>query len=97
MPSIYYARNAVAKRFDPKTATLGETVAWNFGLSGWGFREAVLAERTALLVVMTLAEALAKVYGTIDGAEQWGALGWGAVFAVAGLSTGCGLAWVGDV
>lgn len=85
------------KEFDPESASLAETLAWNVGLSGWGPREDVLLKRTALLVSMTLATSLAKIYGTVEGAEQWGALGWGGVFASASLLTGVGFAWVGDV
>jgi len=98
-PSVYYARNAGLNKpvFNPETATLGETLAWNIGLSGWGIREDVLASRTALLLLMTFLVSYVKVYGTVQGAEMYGALGWGGVFASAGLLTGVGFAWVGDV
>jgi len=96
-PSLFYARTSLAKDFDAETATFGETLAYNLGLTGWGVREDVLVKRTVLLVVMQLAVAVAKIWGTIDGAELWGALGWGGVFASAGLMTGVGYAWVGDV
>ena len=90
-------QNVTAQEFDPRTASLAETLAWNIGLTGWGKREDVLLKRTLLLVLMTLASSFAKIYGTVDGAEEYGALGWGAVFATAGALTGTGFAWVGDV
>lgn len=83
--------------FNPESASLAETLAWNVGLSGWGPREDVILKRTALLVFMTLTSSFAKIFGTVEGAEEWGALGWGSVWASASLLTGIGFAWVGDV
>ncbi|KAF4555653.1 Hypothetical protein D9617_2g056160 [Elsinoe fawcettii] len=96
-PSTYNARGAVVEEFEPTTATLGETLAWNIGLSGWGKREDVLVGRTALLVLLTIGNSLAKIWGTIEGAELFGAVGWGAVFAAAHGLAGVGVGYIGDV
>lgn len=96
-PSIYYSRSAATKEFDAAAATLSETFAYNLGLSGWGSREEILAKRTVLVVVLTLANSAAKVFGTVEGADPWGAFGWGTVFASAATMAGIGFTWVGDV
>ena len=96
-PSVYYARTTLAREFDAERATFGETLAWNVGLTGWGIREDIVVKRTLTLGLMTLGVAVAKIYGTIEGAELYGALGWGAVFASAGVTTGLGFVWVADV
>ena len=66
-------------------------------MAGWGVREDLLVKRTIIQVFLTLGAASAKIYGTIEGAELYGALGWGSVFAVAGTMTGLGFAWAADV
>ncbi|TKX18838.1 hypothetical protein C1H76_9099 [Elsinoe australis] len=96
-PSTFNAKSGVEIEFDPKTATLGETFAYNMGLSGWGKREDVLVGRTTLLVLLTVGNGLAKIWGTIEGAEIGGAIGWGTVFAVAHAVAGAGIGYVGDV
>ncbi|PNS20154.1 hypothetical protein CAC42_5604 [Sphaceloma murrayae] len=96
-PATFNARGAIVEEFDPTSATLGETFAYNIGLSGWTKREEILVRRTTLLGLLTIGNSLAKIWGTVEGAEAWGALGWGAVFAAAHGLAGAGIAYVGDV
>ncbi|KAF2222752.1 hypothetical protein BDZ85DRAFT_131653 [Elsinoe ampelina] len=96
-PSTYNSRGTRVEEFDPQTATLGETFAWNVGLSGWGLREDVLVGRTVMLILLTIGNSLAKIWGTVEGAEILGAVGWGSVFAAAHGLAGVGIGYVGDV
>lgn len=97
VPSTYLAKTEVAeKEFDPKHASLAETLAWNMGLSGWGKREDVLLSRTVLIVILTLGTSVAKIYGTVDQAEVAGAAIWGGVFATAAAIASLGVFYVGD-
>ncbi|KAF2151052.1 hypothetical protein K461DRAFT_279824 [Myriangium duriaei CBS 260.36] len=97
VPSTYLARASLEEKdFDPKTATFGETIAYNLGLSGWGKREDVLVRRTLLLAALTLGASIAKIFGTVEGAELTGAIGWGGVWAATSLLAGAGLGYVGD-
>lgn len=81
--------------FDPRTATLWQTVKHNIGLKGT--REEVLAKRTIYLALATAANTMVRVWGTIEGSEPWGAAGWAGLFTVASLMTGAGFDWIGDV
>lgn len=84
--------------FDPKTATLRETLAWNLGLSEAGVsqRAELLAKRTIALAVCSFTNAFARAYITVEGTEVVGALGWAGVWATAAAVTGIAFSWVGD-
>ncbi|GAM82270.1 hypothetical protein ANO11243_002490 [Dothideomycetidae sp. 11243] len=97
VPSTFLAKATLEeKEFDPHSATLGETLAYNIGMSGWGKREDILLRRSLLLAVLTVCASIAKIYGTVEGAELTGAIGWGSVWAATGLFAGASLGYIGD-
>ena len=81
--------------FDPKTATLGETVAYN--LWGYSHRARILIKRTATLVAVGTVHTIIQTYGSLEGAEFLGAAGWSSVWGLAAALTGAAFLWVGDV
>ena len=81
--------------FNPETATLGETVAYN--LWGYSHRARILMKRTATLVAVGGAHTLIQTYGSLEGAEFSGAAGWSSVWGLAAALTGAAFLWVGDV
>ena len=82
-------------RFEPETATLAETVAYNV----WGHskRNRTMIERTSTLVAMGFVHTWLHTYGAVEGAEGFGAVGWASVWALAAAVTGGALLIVGDV
>jgi len=78
------------KRFNPATATLGETFAYNlgYGTSGWSRRAEVLAKRTAVLALGTLVNNAVRVFATVDGTDVGGALGYAGIWAFASVLLG---------
>ena len=85
---------AIAK-FNPETATLGETVWYNI----WGYphRTRTLIKRTATLITVAGLHTALQTYVTISGAEGFGAVGWSSVWALATSLTGAAYWWVADV
>ena len=87
-------RTRRAKKFNPETATLGETFAYNlgYGESGWSHRAEVLAKRTLVLSACTFANTFVRVYGTVEGTDIVGTLGyaglWAGVNIVVGVAFG---------
>lgn len=81
--------------FDPKTATLEETLWYNV----WGFskRGRVMISRTAILSGVTFLYSWLQVYASIEGAESLGAAGWACVWAIAAALTGVAYYWVINV
>ena len=81
--------------FNPETATLGETVMYNL----WGFshRARILIKRTATLVAVGTAHTVIQTYGSLEGAEFSGAVGWSSMWGLAATLTGAAFLWVGDV
>lgn len=80
--------------FDPTTSSLGAHVYW----STWGWyspRQKELAGRAALLAGLIVAETVVQVWGTIEGAELLGALGYAGIWAVGVGLIGAVLDWVG--
>lgn len=96
--SIVYARASAAdrKQFDPRTASLTDTLMWNVGVGQYSTREAVLIRRTILLVVFSSAHAFVKIFGTVEGATWYGAAGWSALWSIAAMATGYGFLYIGD-
>ncbi|KAB8659328.1 hypothetical protein FH972_026217 [Carpinus fangiana] len=83
--------------FDPVTATLVETLAWN--LLWWrrySPRGRELVRRMLLLVIGTGACAGMKAWAEVKGVDAQGAVGWAAVWIVGAGASGGVLGWVGD-
>ena len=83
-------RSRRAKKFNPETATLGETFAYNlgYGETGWSRRAQVLAKRTAVLVACTFANTFVRVFGTVEGTDIVGTLGYAGLWAGANVIVG---------
>ncbi|OLN94006.1 hypothetical protein CCHL11_03372 [Colletotrichum chlorophyti] len=79
--------------FDPVTATLGETLAWNL----WGYttREKVVILRTAAAILVTGVNTYLQTYKTVNGVESYGAALYAGAWVGAAFLTGVGLAFVG--
>ncbi|KAF2172222.1 hypothetical protein M409DRAFT_17460 [Zasmidium cellare ATCC 36951] len=84
--------------FNPQTATLGQTLAYNLGFSEAGFtpRAEIVAKRTLILSACSFTNSFVRAYFVIEGTEVFGALGWASVWALAAGITGVGFAWIGD-
>lgn len=84
--------------FDPETASLGQTVAYNLGLKQSGFtrRAEILTKRTVTLVTCSFLNTFVRSFVTIEGTELVGALGWASVWATGAALVGAALSWVGD-
>ena len=82
-------------KFNPETATLGETVMFN--LWGYSKRTRTLITRTATLVAVSGLHTYLQTYVAVEGAEGAGAAGWSSVWALAATITGAAYCWVGDV
>ncbi|EXJ70170.1 uncharacterized protein A1O5_06238 [Cladophialophora psammophila CBS 110553] len=83
-----------APAFDPATATFREHVYHN----AWGWysaRQKELIGRTALLTGLMFAETVLTLWGTVEGVEVEGALGYAGVWALGCVVTGAVLDWVG--
>lgn len=85
-------------KFDPETATFGETVAWNLGYGPDGFskRAEVLAKRTAVLISYSMIKTSLRLFMVIEGTEAVGAVGWASVWGLAAALTSLAYAWVGN-
>ncbi|OBR14171.1 hypothetical protein CH63R_02897 [Colletotrichum higginsianum IMI 349063] len=79
--------------FDPATATLGETLAWNI----WGYttREKVVILRTAVAMLVTGVNTYLQTFMTINGVESYGASLYAGAWVGAAFLTGVGLGFVG--
>lgn len=94
-PSIAAARTPTYI-FNPRTATLSQTFAYNLGIGDHSSRKAVLTQRTVLLVAFSFINSFVRVFGTVEGTEAYGAAGWAALWSAAALAVGLGFAWVGE-
>ncbi|KAI5251775.1 hypothetical protein E4T42_03994 [Aureobasidium subglaciale] len=96
--SIVYARALPSehKRFNPKTASLADTLMWNLGVDQFSSRESVLFSRTFLLAAFTALHSFVRVFATVEGATIYGAAGWSALWCAAALATGTGFLYIGD-
>ncbi|KAK3713072.1 hypothetical protein LTR37_008757 [Vermiconidia calcicola] len=85
-------RSRKAKKFNPETATLGETFAYNlgYGPSGFSHRVEVLLKRTLVVAAFTFANTFVRVYGTVDKSDATGALAYGGIWAAAHVLVGVG-------
>lgn len=82
-------------KFNPETATLGETVIFN--LWGYSKRTRTLIKRTATVVAVSGLHTWFQTYVALEGAEMFGAVGWSSVWAIAAIWTGIAFWWVGNV
>lgn len=84
--------------FDTESADLAQTIAYNLGFGSKGFsaRSHVLTKRTAVLAISSFINTFVRVFGTIEGTEIVGALGWSSLWAVASVLTGVAFGWVAD-
>ncbi|KIV89342.1 hypothetical protein PV10_08917 [Exophiala mesophila] len=83
-----------AIEFDPATATLASHVKYN----AWGWysvRQKTLISRTILLTVLVVIETLVHAWGTIEGVELEGALGYAGIWGFGTTLVGLVLNWVG--
>lgn len=80
--------------FNPETATLSETMEWNF----WGFskKTRVLVERTATAAAIGGLHTWVQAYFTIEGVEAYGAAGWAIIWVFAAIATGTAFSWVAN-
>ena len=78
-------RRSGPKKFKAETATLAETVAYNLGWgeAGLSHRAEVLAKRAGVLIVGTLANTFVRVFGTVEGTDVVGSLGYAGLWAAA--------------
>lgn len=84
--------------FDPETATLAQTIAYNLGISKEGLspKTEVLIKRTAALALGSGINTFVRVFGTVEGAEVSGAIGWAGLWASAVTAVGFALHWVAE-
>jgi len=91
----------VVKTFDHKTATFTETIV--YGITNhpvykgiYSRRGQVLCKRMIVLGLLTLGNGIAKIWGTISGAELRGSIEWTVIWIIAGQAVGALVGWVGD-
>lgn len=81
--------------FDPVSATLGQTVAWNL----WGYttQTKVSVRRTAVAMLFTAVGTFLNTVMTIKGVEPYGAAVYASIWVAAALVTGLSLRYVGSI
>lgn len=81
--------------FDPVSATLGQTVAWNL----WGYtsRTKVSIIRTAVAMLFTAVATYMDTALAINGVESYGAVVYASVWVISALVTGLSLRYVGSI
>ncbi|KAI1374535.1 hypothetical protein F4677DRAFT_425335 [Hypoxylon crocopeplum] len=82
-------------KFDPASASLPETVRWNFW--GWSPPTKVVIRRTVLLIAVTAVNTFLQTRLTLEGVETPGAAAWSSVWVLAAAVTGLGLGAVGSI
>ncbi|KAF9874105.1 hypothetical protein CkaCkLH20_08477 [Colletotrichum karsti] len=87
------AEDGKLEEFDPVTATLGETLAWNL----WGYttRAKVVIFRTTVAMILTGVNTYLQTFMTINAVQSYGAAAYSGVWVVAAFLTGVGLGFVG--
>ncbi|KAI9679811.1 MAG: hypothetical protein M1817_004825 [Caeruleum heppii] len=87
-------KKEAAPAFNPETASLGETIKYNV----WGYSERckVVIKRTAILMAVTGLNTWLQTFVTIEGVENYGAIGYAGVWATAVALTGAAYLWVGE-
>jgi len=89
------AEDEQAAEFDPVSATLGQTVAWNL----WGYttQTKVSIARTAAAMLVTAVSTYLQCTLAIRGVESPGAAVYAGVWSVAAMFTGLSLRYVGSI
>ncbi|KAK3692524.1 hypothetical protein B0T22DRAFT_16075 [Podospora appendiculata] len=84
-----------ASEFDPVSATLGQTVAYNL----WGFtgQTKVSIKRTAVAMLLTAVNTYLQCSSMINGVESYGAAAYASIWTVATMITGLLLRYVGGL
>lgn len=83
--------------FDAENATLTQTIAYNLGLKEeLSAKTEVLIKRTTALALVSAINTFIRVFGTIEGAEITGALGWAALWTGAIAIVGVVFRWVAE-
>ena len=91
------AKGRRSKKFNAETATLGETFAHNLGLEKQpSHRAQVLIKRSLVLILCTVANTFVRVFGTIEGTDIFGSLGYAGLWASAHAFVGVVYAWLGN-
>jgi hypothetical protein len=93
---IFTPATAVSSRgmvFNPETATLAETLWYN--VCGYSSRTKMVITRTVTLMLLSGVNTFVQTFVTMEGVEVRGALGYSAVWVVAGGVTGVALGFVG--
>ncbi|EDO04865.1 hypothetical protein SS1G_07348 [Sclerotinia sclerotiorum 1980 UF-70] len=70
-----------AEPFNPETATLEETIWYNFW--GWSKKTKLIIKRTATLMMVTGVNTFVQLYVTLEGVEALGAVAYSSVWIVA--------------
>ena len=86
---------AVRSAFNPVTATLTETVRYNFW--GWTKGWKVLIQRVLVLASVTGVATWVKVWGSLEGSEAYGAFGWASLWSTATIVVGLVLGWIAEL
>lgn len=81
--------------FNPATASLKDTVKHN--VWGWSKKTRVLLTRSAVLIVMLALNTLSGIFGTIEGSDLQGSLGYATIWLAGGLLSAVAFGVVGDV
>jgi hypothetical protein len=84
-----------SKEFDPATASLSETLWWNFW--GWKLHQKVLINRTAVLLVFSGLNVWMQTFVAVEGSDIIGAAGWASLWAIAGMINAEAFSWVSNV
>ncbi|KAF6813698.1 hypothetical protein CMUS01_12777 [Colletotrichum musicola] len=87
------AEDGKLEEFDPVTATLGETLAWNF--FGYTTRAKVVIFRTTVAMILTGVNTYLQTHMTINAVESYGAALYAGTWVVAAFFTGVALGFVG--
>jgi len=84
-----------ADQFDPATASLGQTVAWNL----WGYttQTKVSILRTAVAMLVSGVSTYLQCWRAINGVESYGAAAYASIWVLAAMVTGLSLRYVGSI
>jgi hypothetical protein len=95
VPAASYALAAKAK-FDPKAATLKETVAWNFWV-GFTEKTKVIIHRTAVVILVGGLNTWIQTAVTLEGVDNRGGLDWALAWNSATAVVGLVFWWMIDI
>ena len=91
------AKGRKLRKFNAETATLGETFSHQFGIDiNLSHRAEVLLNRSLVLIGCTVANTFVRVYGTVDGTDLVGSLGYAGLWVGVNALIGVAYAWLGN-